>query len=33
VSEAMQARLRPRRDFSGRTLLLAADFCRFAAKD
>lgn len=32
VSEAMQARLRPRRDFSGRTLLLAADFCRFAAK-
>ncbi|MCC7504046.1 MAG: hypothetical protein IT259_02045 [Saprospiraceae bacterium] len=33
VAQALQKQLRARRDFSGRTLLLAADFCRFAAKE
>lgn len=31
VAAAMQAHLRPRRDYSARTMLLAGDFCRFAA--
>ncbi len=32
VAAAMQAHLRPRKDFAGRTLLLASDFCRFTGQ-